>query len=104
MFNPINAVKAGIGGFVAVARGVGKVKAVIDAADDDIDNNGLPEYKDLIADGQALIDLAQDDIKFGKEQFKILLGRVARYKEVFGRIIPRASKLFAHIVEAEAKQ
>lgn len=104
MFNPINAVKAGIGGFVAVARGVGKVKAVIDAADDDIDNNGLPEYKDLIADGQALINLAIDDIKFGKEQLKIFQGRIARYKDVFARAIPRASKLFAHIVEAEAKQ
>lgn len=104
MFDPIKAVKAGVGGFIAVAKGVGKVKAVIDAADDDIDNNGLPEYKDLINDGQELVVLGKEDFKFAKEQVKLLAGRFARYKAVLVRAIPRAIKLFNHIVAAEAEK
>lgn len=100
--NPFNAVKAGVGFLVTAAKGVGKVKAIVDAADDDIDNNGLPEYKDLIEDGKKLVGLISDDVKFGKEQLKILNGRFVRYRDVLSVAFPRAVKLFNHIVEAEA--
>lgn len=60
MANPLDLLKGVVGGIKVVAQGAKKVKAMQEAADDDLDGDGIPELTELktqfpllLADGKA---------------------------------------------------